>query len=70
MTDELFTPAEVSQLSPKLAWLQANQLATRRLESGRWECSLNEENFARGEDEEEAVVALCIKMGLEHYSQR
>lgn len=65
--DDLF-PVETS-LSPKLRWLADNCLSTRRLESGRWECSLDDENFARGEDEEEACVVFCLKTGMKHSTQ-
>lgn len=67
MTD-LF-PDLPESLSPKLAWLARYGLTTRRLESGRWECALDEENWARGEDEEEAIVSFCVKTGLGHYNQ-
>lgn len=56
-------------LSPRLAWLERHGLTTRKLESGRWECALDEENWARGEDEDEAVIAFCLKTKLAHYSQ-
>jgi hypothetical protein len=40
----------------------------RRLPSGRFECVLDDENWARGEDEEEAIVGLCVKTGMKHWN--
>lgn len=56
-------------LSPRLAWLQCHGLTIIRLESGRYECALDDETFARGEDEDEACWAFCAKTALRHYSQ-
>lgn len=67
MTD-LF-PDLAPSLSPRLAWLTRHGLTTRKLEGGRWECALDDENWARGDDEDEAIVALCLKTKLPHYSQ-
>lgn len=65
MPTELFDLPE--SLSPRLAWLQCHGLTLTRLESGRYECALDDETFARGEDEDEAIVAFCIKTKLSHY---
>ena len=56
-------------LSPRLAWLERHGLTLTRLESGRYECALDAETFARGEDEEEAIVNFCVKTKLRHYAQ-
>lgn len=56
-------------LSPKLAWLERHGLVLVKLPSGRYECALDEENYGRGEDEEEAVVAFCVKTKMRHYSE-
>ena len=56
-------------LSARLAWLERHGLTLTKLESGRYQCALDEETFARGEDEEEAVVNFCVKTGLPHYNQ-
>lgn len=56
-------------LSPRLAWLERHELTVTRLESGRYECALDDETFARGEDEEEAIVNFCVKTKLRHYAQ-
>ncbi len=67
MTAELFDIPQ--SLSPRLAWLQRHGLTLTKLESGRYECALDEETFARGEDEDEAIVNFCVKTRLPHYSE-
>jgi hypothetical protein len=66
--NDLFPDLQPS-LSPRLAWLEKHGLVLRRLPSGRFECVLDDENWARGEDEDEAVINFCVKTGLAHYSQ-
>lgn len=56
-------------LSPKLAWLERHGLVLVKLPSGRWECALDEENYARGESEEEAIIEFCVKTKMAHYSE-
>lgn len=65
---DLFPDLQPS-LSPRLAWLERHGLVVTKLVNGRYECALDEENFARGEDEEEAIVAFCVKTGIAHYTQ-
>jgi len=65
---DLFPDLQPS-LSPRLAWLERHGLVVTKLESGRYQCALDDENFARGEDEEAAIVAFCVKSGLAHYNQ-
>ncbi len=56
-------------LSPRLVWLQRHGLTVTKLESGRYECALDDETFARGDDEDEAIVNFCVKTHLPHYSE-
>ncbi len=64
---ELF-PVEKS-LSPRRAWLERHGLTLMKLESGRFEVRLDSENFARGDDEDEACVEYCLKTGIRHWNQ-
>lgn len=65
MTDLFEIP---ESLSPRLAWLRDHGLALRKLESGRWECFLDDENFGRGEDQDEACISFCLKTKLPHWT--
>jgi hypothetical protein len=67
MSSELLPPDAGAALSPKVRFLQEHNLITRQLASGRWECLLDEENIARGEDEQDAIISYCIKSGLKHW---
>lgn len=55
-------------LSPRLRWLDRHALTLRKLESGKWECALDELTFGRGETEEEACADFCVKTRLAHWS--
>lgn len=66
-TNELLPPEAGRALSPKAKFLQDHGLITRQLPNGRWECVLDEENVARGEDEQDAIISFCLKSGLKHW---
>lgn len=66
MTDDLLFDVAPS-LSPKLLWLQRHSITTTRQGNGRWHCALGED-VGIGADEDEAIVDLCIKTLLAHYS--
>lgn len=55
-------------LSPRLAWLERHGLSLTKLENGRYQCALDEDNRAQGEDQDEACVAFCLKTGLRHWN--
>jgi hypothetical protein len=55
-------------LSPRLAWLRDHGLTLKKLESGRWECSLDENNCGRGDSQDEACIDFCLKTQLPHWT--
>lgn len=67
MSQELLSPDAGRALSPKVRFLQEHQLVTRQMPNGRWECLLDEENVARGDDEQDAIISYCIFSGLKHW---
>ena len=64
MTDDLFP--EAHQPSPKLRWLAKHGVVVK---SPPYRAYLTDETFGSGEDEETAIIDLCLKTGLKHYSQ-
>jgi hypothetical protein len=55
-------------LSPRLRWLARHDLTVYRGIDGKYVCMLDFYNHAKGETEEEACVAFCVKTQLEHWS--
>lgn len=63
-----FLFAVPSDPSPKLRWLERNQLTTRKTVRG-WVCELDEHNRGTGETEEDACADFCLKTKLKHWSR-
>ncbi len=55
-------------LSPRLRWLDRHGLVVYKAIDGKFVCLLDTHNHAKGDDEEDACVAFCLKTGLEHWS--
>ncbi len=66
MSDELFNIPE--SISPRLAWLRANNLVLIRRKYD-WMCAFDDENFGVGDDQDAACVDLCLKMKIKHWNQ-
>ena len=67
MSDELFSLPESP--SPRLVWLRQHGLVLQKLPSGRYECALDDENFGRGDTQDEACIDFCLKTQLPHWNQ-
>lgn len=63
MTDLLFEIP--TSLSPRLAWLERNCLGVVKLENGKFQCVLDDENFGEGDTADEACADFCIATGNE-----
>lgn len=61
-------PTLPESLSPRLQWLRDHGLTLHKLDNGKWECTLDAENFGRGDDPDEACADFCIKTGMAHWS--
>lgn len=55
-------------LSPRLAWLERHGLSLRKLESGKYEVALDDENFSTGADADDACVEYCLKHCIKHWN--
>jgi hypothetical protein len=66
MNETLFDVPE--HLSPKLQWMRASHIETVCMGT-EWVCrTYGYTRGARGQTEEEAILAYCEKFGLRHYS--
>lgn len=65
-TDDLFP--EATGLSPKLAWMERNDVVTCKNAKGRWFAILTSETVGEGADEEEALTDLCLISALKHWT--
>lgn len=59
---------EAVLLSPRLQWLAKHNLTTKKLESGRWRCFLDDKTYGVGATEAEAIISYCIKTGVKHWN--
>lgn len=64
--DDLFP--EATGLSPKLAWMERNDIVTARKPSGKWYAIQTEENVGSGDTEEEALTDLALRAGIRHWT--
>ncbi len=56
-------------LSPKLLFLRAHNLATKRTSNSRWRCDVsNAPKPGVGRNEEDAIIDWCQKNKINHYN--
>jgi len=67
MQTDLFADLPPS-LSPRLAWLQKHGLELRKVGENKWRCSLDDENFGSGADEDAAVDDFCARTKINDWN--
>jgi len=64
---ELFPESEVTQLSPRLAWMKRHDVVTGKNEAGKWFAIITEDLVGSGESEVAALEDLVVRSGLKHW---